>query len=218
MVESTPLRNPFWAYSRAKIACEDVLVRAYRDDGFPATIVRPSHTYDQTMVPLDGGWTVIERMRRGQEVVVHGDGTSLWTLTHHVDFARGFVGLLGSPRAVGDSFHITSDEVLTWDRIAQSLAAAAGVRARIVHVPSDAIAAVDAEWGAGLLGDKAHSVVFDNSKLRAVVPDYVATIPFEQGAREIVAWHDADPARRQVDPAVEQTMDRLVEAFRPRRS
>lgn len=108
--------------------------------------------------------------------------------------------------------------MLTWDRIAQSLAAAAGVRARIVHVPSDAIAAVDAEWGAGLLGDKAHSVVFDNSKLRAVVPDYVATIPFEQGAREIVAWHDADPARRQVDPAVEQTMDRLVEAFRPRRS
>lgn len=218
VLESTPLRNPFWAYSRAKIACEEVLVRAYRDDGFPATIVRPSHTYDQTMVPLDGGWTVVERMRRGQEVVVHGDGTSLWTLTHHVDFARGFVPLLGSPRAVGDSFHITSDEVLTWNQIVQALAAAAGVRARIVHVPSDAIAAVDAEWGAGLLGDKAHSMVFDNSKVRAVVPDYVATIPFEQGAREIVTWHDADPARRQVDPAVEQTMDRLVEAFRPRRS
>jgi nucleoside-diphosphate-sugar epimerase len=216
VVESTPLRNPFWQYSRDKIACEDVLVAAYRDEGFPMTIVRPSHTYDRTMVPFDGGWTVLGRMRQGKEIVVHGDGTSLWTITHHEDFARGFVPLLGHPRTVGEAFHITSDDTPTWDQIATSLAAALGVEARIVHVPSDAIAAADPEWGAGLLGDKAHSMVFDNAKLRRVVPDYVATSPFEQGARQIVAWHDEDPARQQVDAQLDAVMDRLVEAYRPR--
>ena len=216
ILESTPLRNPHWSYSRNKIACEDLLVSAYRDDGFPVTIVRPSHTYDRTLVPFDGGWTVLERMRAGKEIVVHGDGTSLWTLTHHEDFARGFVPLLGSPRTVGEAFHITSDDVLTWDRIAHTLAAAAGVEARIVHVPSDAIAAVDPEWGASLLGDKAHSSIFDNAKVRSVVPDYVATIPFEQGAREIVAWHGEDPARRVVDPGIDAVLDRLVEDYRVR--
>ncbi len=216
VLESTPLRNPFWQYSRDKIACEDVLVAAYRDEGFPMTIVRPSHTYDRTMVPFDGGWTVLARMRQGKEIVVHGDGTSLWTLTHHEDFARGFVPLLGHPRTLGEAFHITSDDTPTWDQIAASLAAAAGVEARIVHVPSDAIAAADPEWGAGLLGDKAHSMVFDNAKLRAVVPDYVATIPFERGAREIVGWHDEDPSRQGVDARLDAVMDRLVEAYRPR--
>jgi nucleoside-diphosphate-sugar epimerase len=215
VVESTPLRNPLWRYSRDKIACEDLLVAAYRNDGFPATIVRPSHTYDRTLIPLDGGWTVLNRMRQGKEIVVHGDGTSLWTLTHHVDFAAGFVPLLGHPRTIGDSFHITSDDVLTWNQIAETLAAAAGVRARIVHVPSDAIAAADAEWGAGLLGDKAHSLVFDNSKLRSVVPGYVARIPFEQGAREIVAWYDGDPARQRTDDRLDAIMDKLVETYRP---
>jgi nucleoside-diphosphate-sugar epimerase len=215
VVESTPLRNPIWQYSRDKIACEDLLVAAYRSDGFPATIVRPSHTYDRTSVPFDGGWTALGRMRQGKEVVVHGDGTSLWTLTHHADFARGFVPLLGHPRTVGDAFHITSDEALTWDQIAHALAAALGVEARIVHVPSDAIAAADPEWGAGLLGDKAHSLVFDNSKLRTVVPDFVATIPFEQGAREIVAWYDEDPARQQPDARLDALMDKLVETYRP---
>jgi nucleoside-diphosphate-sugar epimerase len=214
VVESAPLRNPFWQYSRDKIACEDLLVAAYRAEGFPATIVRPSHTYDKTTVPFDGGWTVLGRMRQGKEIVVHGDGTSLWTLTHHTDFARGFVPLLGHPRTIGDVFHITSDDVLTWNQIAETLAAAAGVEARIVHVPSDAVAAADPEWGAGLLGDKAHSMVFDNSKLRSVVPGYVATIPFEQGAREILAWHDEDPSRQQVDTRLDAVMDRLVEAHR----
>jgi nucleoside-diphosphate-sugar epimerase len=214
IVESTPLRNPHWQYSRDKIACEDLLTRAYRDEAFPATIVRPSHTYDRTLVPFDGGWTVINRMRQGKEIVVHGDGTSLWTLTHHRDFAKGFVPLLGHPRTVGDVFHITSDDVLTWDQIAETLAAAAGATARIVHVPSDAIAAADPVWGAGMLGDKSHSLVFDNSKLRSVVPDYVATIPFEQGAREIVAWHDEDPARQQVNEHLDAVMDQLVERYR----
>lgn len=214
VTESTPLRNPFWQYSRDKIACEDLLVRAYREQGFPATIVRPSHTYDRTLVPLDGGWTAVERMRQGKEVVVHGDGTSLWTLTHHEDFARGFVPLLGHPRTIGEAFQITSDDVLTWDQIARALGRAAGVEPRIVHVPSDVIAAADPEWGAGLLGDKAHSMVFDTTKLRGVVPDFVATIPFEQGAREIVAWHDADPDRRQVDGRMDALMDDLVARFR----
>jgi nucleoside-diphosphate-sugar epimerase len=214
VTESTPLRNPFWQYSRDKIACEDLLVEAYRQTGFPATIVRPSHTYDRASIPFDGKWTALARMRAGKEVVVHGDGTSLWTLTHSADFARGFVPLLGHPRTIGDAFHITSDDVLTWNQIAGALAAAAGVTARLVHVPSDAIAAADAAWGAGLLGDKAHSMVFDNSKLRSVVPGYRAEIPFEQGAREIVAWHDADPARQQADARLDAVMDKLVAAYR----
>ncbi|WP_024287456.1 SDR family oxidoreductase [Cellulomonas sp. KRMCY2] len=214
IVESMPLRNPHWQYSRNKIACEDLLVAAYRATGFPATVVRPSHTYDKTLIPLDGGWTVLDRMRRGKEVVVHGDGTSLWTLTHHADFAKGLVPLLGHPRAVGDTFHITSDDVLTWNQIAETLAAAAGTEARIVHVPSDAIAAVDPEWGAGLLGDKAHSLVFDTTKLRRIVPDFRATIPFEQGAREIVEWYDGDLSRRTVDARFDALVDQLVERFR----
>jgi nucleoside-diphosphate-sugar epimerase len=212
VTESTPLRNPFWQYSRDKIACEELLISAYRETGFPATIVRPSHTYDQTSVPFDGGWTAMARMRQGKPVIVHGDGTSLWTLTHQLDFAQGFVPLLGHPRTIGEAFHITSDDVLTWNQIARSLASAAGVEARLVHVPSEVIAAADPEWGAGLLGDKAHSMVFDNSKLRSVVPGYRATIPFEQGAREIVAWHDADPARQQVDARLDAVMDKLVES------
>lgn len=214
VVESSPLRNPFWQYSRDKIACEDLLVRQYRDEGFPATIVRPSHTYDRTLVPFDGGWTALARMRQGREVVIHGDGTSLWTLTHHEDFAKGFVPLLGHPRAVGDVFHITSDDVLTWNQIAEHLAAALGVQPKLVHVPSDAIAAADPEWGAGLLGDKTHSMVFDNSKLRALVPDYVATIPFHVGAREIVAWFDEDPSRQVVDERLDKVMDDLVARYR----
>jgi len=214
VTESTPLRNPFWQYSRDKIAAEDLLVEAYRQTGFPATIVRPSHTYDRTSIPFDGKWTALARMRAGKEVVVHGDGTSLWTLTHSADFARGFVPLLGHPRTIGDAFHITSDDVLTWNQIAEALAAAAGVTARLVHVPSDAIAAADAAWGAGLLGDKAHSMVFDNSKLRSVVPGYRAEIPFEQGAREIVGWHDEDPARQQADARLDAVMDKLVAAYR----
>ncbi len=212
--ESTPLRNPHWQYSRDKIACEDVLNAAYRERGFPVTVIRPSHTYDRTLVPFDGGWTVVERMRQGKEIVVHGDGSSLWTLTHHTDFARGFVPLLGHPRTLGEAFTITSDDVLTWDQIANALAAAAGTTARIVHVPSDQIAAVDPQWGASLLGDKTWSAVFDTSKLRSVVPDFVATVPFEQGAREIVAWHDEDPARRTVDARTDRLLDQLVERFR----
>ena len=213
VTESTPLRNPYWQYSRDKIACEDLLVAAYREQGFPATIIRPSHTYDQTLVPFDGGWTVLGRMLAGKPVIVHGDGTSLWTLTHHDDFARAFVPLLGHPRTLGEAIQITSDDVLTWNQIAESLAAALGVTARLVHVPSDAIAAADPGWGAGLLGDKAHSMVFDNAKLRSIVPGWRAVIPFEQGAREIAEWYLADPARQVADPALDAVMDKLAAAW-----
>jgi nucleoside-diphosphate-sugar epimerase len=214
IVESTPLRNPIWQYSRDKIACEDLLVAAYRTDGFPATIVRPSHTYDRTSIPLSGGWTDIDRMRRGRDVVVHGDGTSLWTLTHHTDFAKAFVGLLGHPQAIGDSFHITSDEVLTWNQIYETMAEAAGVTARLVHVASETIAKADPELGAALLGDKTHSVIFDNSKVKSLVPDYVATTPFAMGAREIIDWYDAHPEEQVVDEALNATFDKLVAAAR----
>jgi nucleoside-diphosphate-sugar epimerase len=210
VTESAPLRNPFWEYSRNKIACEDALVTAYRQEGFPATIVRPSHTYDKTSVPFDGGWTVVSRMLQGKSIVVHGDGTSLWTLTHHRDFAAGFVPLLGHPRTVGEAFHITSDDVLSWNQIAETLAAAAGVAADIVHVPSDMIAVVNPGWGASLLGDKAHSMIFDNSKLRSVVPGFRPVIPFEQGAREIVGWHMDEPSRQRVDPRIDAAMDDLI--------
>jgi nucleoside-diphosphate-sugar epimerase len=215
VTESTPLRNPFWQYSRDKIDCENLLVGAYREQGFPATIVRPSHTYDQTLVPFDGGWTVLGRMLAGKPVIVHGDGTSLWTLTHHDDFARAFVPLLGYPRTLGEAVHITSDDVLSWNQIAQTLAAAAGVTADIVHVPSDAIAAVAPQWGAGLLGDKAHLMIFDNAKLRSLVRDYRAVIPFERGAREIVGWYDEDPSRQPADPRIDAAMDKLTGMYRP---
>ena len=212
ITESTPLHNPYWQYSRDKAACEALLAEAYRREGFPMTVVRPSHTYDQTLLPFHGGYTTIARMRAGKKVVVHGDGTSLWTLTHHRDFAVGFVGLLGSPHAIGETFHITSDEWLSWNQINEILAHAAGIEPELVHVPSEVIAAFDPDWGASLLGDKAHSMIFDNSKIRRVVPEFNPTVPFWQGAKEIIAWYDADPARQVVDPAVDALHDRIISA------
>lgn len=211
IVESTPLRNPFWEYSRNKIACEDLLVSAYREHGFPMTIVRPSHTYDATLIPLDGGWTVLDRMRRGEPIVIHGDGTSLWTLTHARDFARAFVGLLGNPHALGAPVQITSDESLTWDAIAGLFARALGVDARIVHVASQTLAA-EVPYGDGLLGDKAHSVLFDNSRVKSLVPGWQAVIPFAEGVHEIVDWYLGDPSRQSVDTGLDAVYDRLVAA------
>jgi len=210
VTESTPLHNPFWRYSRDKIECEELLMRAYRDAAFPVTIVRPSHTYDRASLPLDGGWTQIDRMRRGLPVVVHGDGTSLWTLTHHVDFAKAFVGLLGNSRTLGEAYTITGDDVLTWNQIFTILGHAAGTEPTLVHVPSDMIFEADPDWGVSLIGDKSHSMIFDNSKVRSAVPDYVASIPFEQGAREMIAWRDEDPARRVVDEKLEATIEALI--------
>ena len=214
VTESTVLDNPFWEYSKNKIACEEQLVRAYREEKFPITIVRPSHTYDKTLLPFDGGYTVVDRMRKGKPVIVHGDGTSLWTLTHHKDFAQAFLGLLGNPHAIGESFHITGDEWLPWNQIYKVVGMAAGVPdPKLVHIPSELIAAYDPNWGAGLIGDKAHSMIFDNTKVKRLVPEYAARIPFAQGAREIMDWYDADPARQVVDEGLDALMDKIIENY-----
>ncbi len=212
--ESTPLDNPYWLYSRNKIACEELLLREYRDNKFPMTIVRPSHTYDKTLFPFNGGYTTIHRMRQGKPVVIHGDGTSLWTMTHHADFAKGFVGLLGNSRAIGDAFHITSDEWLNWNQIYEIFARAAGVaNPTYVHIPSDLINAYDPILGAGLLGDKANSMIFDNSKIKRLVPDFICTTPLSRGAEEVMVWYDADPARQVVDQAMDELYDRILAAY-----
>jgi len=218
ITESTPLANPHWDYSRNKIACEDRLLRAYREQGFPITIVRPSHTYGDTQIALAiNSWaksyTVIDRMRRGKKVIVPGDGSSLWVITHNTDFAKGLVGLLGNDQAIGHAFHITTDEVMCWDQFYRIAGAAAGVEPDLVHIPSDFIGGCLPEALAGLLGDKAVSVVFDNSKIKRFVPDYCATVPFGQGIRRTLAWFDADPARRQVDDEANARWDRLIEVY-----
>ncbi|MCS5717026.1 SDR family oxidoreductase [Herbiconiux sp. CPCC 205763] len=210
ITESTPLRNPFWQYSRDKIACENLLVEAYRERGFPVTIVRPSHTYDKWSLPMFGGWTAVDRMRRGEEVVVHGDGTSLWTLTHTDDFARGFVGLFANPLAYGDTFQITSDFVYTWNEIVGMVASAAGTTPTIRYATSQEIAAAAPEWSGQFLGDFSHSVVFDNTKIKALVPEFRAVVPFHEAAREIVDWHDATPSLQVIDPAYEALVARLA--------
>jgi nucleoside-diphosphate-sugar epimerase len=210
ITESTPLGNPFSPYAQKKIASELAFGAAWRDRAFPVTIVRPSHTYDPTLIPLDGGWTVIDRMRRGRKTVIHGDGTSFWTLTHQSDFARAFVGLLGNPQTVGDSVHITSDEALTWDAIAQSLARAAGVAADIVHVASARVVREIPRWEGALIGDKSYSLVFDNTKIRQLVPGWAAQIPFWRGARQIVEWYDAHPEQQVVDRQLDEALDRLA--------
>lgn len=210
--ESTPLKNPFWKYSQDKIACEELLFEAYREQDFPVTVVRPSHTYDRTKIALVGGWTDIHRMRAGMPVLVHGDGTSLWTLTHSRDFAKAFVGLLGRPQAVGESYTITSDEFLPWNQIYRLFARAGGVEEpELFHVSSETIAAHSKELGPNLLGDRSHSVVFDNSKIKALVPDYHATIPFADGAREIIDWHDQHPGLQVVAEDFMELSDRLYE-------
>ncbi len=213
VTESTILDNPFWEYSRNKIACEELLVDAYRKSKFPMTIIRPSHTYDERLLPFDHGWTVVDRMRKGKKVVVHGDGTSLWVLTHHKDFAKAFVPLLGNSHAIGDAFHITSDELLTWNQIYDLVAAAAGTTAQKVHIASETLAKHDPNWGPGLLGDKANSMIFDNSKVKRLVPDFLCTHPFAFGAREIISWYDADPARQVIRPEAGALQDKLVELY-----
>jgi len=213
VTEAAILDNPVWQYSRDKAACEERLLRAYREEKFPFTIVRPSHTYSAVYVPVHGNWTTIDRMLRGLPVIVHGDGTSLWTLTHSSDFAKGFVGLMGNSHAIGEVYHITSDEWLTWNQIHEILASAAGVQPELVHVPSDLIAVYDPIWGESLLGDKAHSFILDNSKIKRVVPDFVCTTPFSRGAEEIIAWHRADPARQQVDENFNAICERILRAY-----
>jgi len=218
ITESTPLANPYWDYSQRKIACEELLLRAYREEAFPVTIVRPSLTYGDTQIALPvNSWaksyTAVDRMRRGQKVIVPGDGTSLWVITHNSDFAKGLVGLLGREQAIGHAFHITSDEVLSWDQVYRVTAEAAGVEPRLVHMASDLLAACIPEMRGGLLGDKSVSVVFDNTKIKRFVPDYCATVPYTEGIRRTLAWFDADPARQVVDEPANARWDKLIEAY-----
>lgn len=211
VTESTPLRNPYWQYSRDKIACEDVLVAAHRERGLPVTIVRPSHTYDERLLPTLGGWTDIARMRAGRPVIVHGDGTSLWTITHSDDFAVAFTGLVANPAAIGEAFTITGTHAPTWNQIYGWLAEAAGVAdPDIVHVASDTIAAFAPDLGPGLIGDKAHSMLFDVSKVTELVPEFRTTITFDEGARRILAHYDADPDARRVDEDRDALFDRIA--------
>jgi nucleoside-diphosphate-sugar epimerase len=218
ITESTPLVNPFWDYSRNKIACEERLLRALREENFPATIVRPSWTYGEKhiTVPIHSGkhFTVVDRLRRGQPVIVPGDGTSLWTMTHNTDFAKGLVGLLGHQGAIGHAFHITSDEVLTWNQIYEAVAEAAGVpKPKLVHIASDFITACLPEFAGGLHGDKSYSAVFDNSKIKRFVPDFVATKRFRDGIARSVKWFDTDPARQEIDAEANAAWDRLIAAY-----
>ncbi len=216
ITESTPLYNPYWEYSRNKIACEDALMKAYREFDFPLTIVRPSHTYE-TVIPVTiGGWTeytVVDRMKKGQKVIIQGDGTSLWTVTHSRDFAKGFNGLLGNHRAIGHAFHITSDEWLTWNQIYQCVADATGVELNAVHIATNFIDKIAPGEKDGLWGDKAHCGIFDNSKIKSYVPDYCATIPFSEGIKETLAWFEADPKRMIVRDETNSMMDRILKAY-----
>jgi len=218
ITESTPLANPFWQYSRDKIACEERLLEAYREEGFPVTIVRPSLTYGDTQIPLavnswEKSWTAVDRMRRGRKVIVPGDGSSLWVITHNSDFAQGLVGLLGHRQAIGHAFHITSDEVMTWDQFYRITAQAAGVEAQIVHIASDFVGACLPDEVGGLTGDKAVSVVFDNSKIKRFVPGYLAKVPFAEGIQRTIEWFDAEPRRKQIDEEANAAWDKLIDAY-----
>ncbi len=219
ITEGTPLANPYWEYSRNKIACEDYLMKQYREQGFPITIVRPSHTYSDRSLPLGvhgakGSWQVARRMQQNKPIIIHGDGTSLWTLTHSEDFARGFIGLMGSIHAIGESVHITSDESVTWNQIHEVIADALGVKLNAVHVASSFLDACSSEdYRGSLLGDKANTVVFDNSKLKRLVPGFTATIRVDQGIKRVVEHVLAHPELQQEDAEFDGWCDRVIEAL-----
>lgn len=216
ITESTPLENPFWQYSRDKIECEKTLMIEFQSKQFPVTIVRPSLTYD-TVIPVPiGGWneyTVVDRIKTGRKIIVHGDGTSLWTITHAKDFAKGFIGLIGNVKAIGESFHITNDEILTWNQIYEALAEALNKQPNIVHIPSDYIGKYDEHLKCSLLGDKAHSVIFDNSKIKKFVPDFKATIPFKIGIKETINWFEAKPERKIIKQESNNLIDKIINDY-----
>ncbi len=217
--EGTPLANPYWEYSRNKIACEEFLMKMYRENGFPVTIIRPSHTYDERSVPLGvhgdkGSWQVVKRMLEGKPVIIHGDGTSLWTMTHNSDFAKGFIGLMGNIHAIGEAFQITSDESVTWNQIYKAIADTLGVEFKPYYVPSDFLHAVsNYDFEGSLIGDKANSVVFDNSKLKKAVPDFVATVRYDQGIRRTVEYVLAHEEFQIPDPEFDTWCDKVINAL-----
>jgi len=218
--EGTPLSNPYWQYSRDKIACEDFLMKVYRESGFPVTIVRPSHTYDERAIPLGvhgakGSWQVARRMLDGKPVIIHGDGTSLWTMTHCSDFAAAFAGLMGNARAIGEAVQITSDETVTWNQIYKSIAGALGVELKPYYAPSDFLhkCAPQYDFLGSLIGDKANSVVFDNSKLKRLVPGFTAKKRFDQGVRETVEYVLAHKELQVIDPEFDAWCGRVIAAL-----
>lgn len=216
ITESTPLINPYWDYSQLKILCERELFRAWEETGFPATVVRPSHTYGESWIISSFGskdYTVAARMLEGRKIPVHGDGQSLWVLTHAEDFAVGFAGLVGNPNSLGEAYHITSDELLTWDRIHQLLASALGVEADIIHLPLDFIEQEAPEFGPGLRGDKSYSVIFDNSKIKAAVPDFQPRISYARGIRRSVEYLEAHPEKKIIDTEKDALMDRMISTY-----
>ncbi len=218
ITESTPLHNPYWEYSRNKTACEELLMKAYREDGFPVTIIRPSHTYCERSVPIAihgkfGSYQTLVRMRQGKPVVIPGDGTTLWTCTHSRDFAVGFVGLMGNVHAIGESYHITSDESLTWNQIYLSIGRALGVEVNAVHIASETLAALSPDWVGALLGDKSNTVLFDNSKIKRAVPQFNCTTRYDQGVREAIAYIDSHPECQKPDPEFDAWCDAVIDAY-----
>ncbi|MDP3149383.1 MAG: SDR family oxidoreductase [Ignavibacteria bacterium] len=209
ITEDTPLHNPFWSYSQMKIDGEKFLMKMFREEGFPVTICRPSHTYDKTRFPLYGSYTAFNRMKQKKNVIIHGNGETLWTLTNAKDFAKGFVGLLGNTKTIGEAYHITSDETLTWNEIAKIIAEAAGLELKISHLPVDYIAKYDNEWGCNLLGDKAYSTVFDNSKIRKIVPEFKASIAYREGVREVIDWY-SHKENQVVNTELDALMDKMI--------
>jgi len=216
ITESTPLVNPFWDYSRNKIACEDALMKLYRDHGFPITIVRPSLTYN-TVIPLPiGAWkeyTLIDRIKKGRKIIIHGDGSSLWTITHAEDFAIGFTGLFNHQQAIGQSFHITSDEILTWNQIYEAVEMAVGKKADKVYIPSDYLGNFDANLRGSLLGDKSVSTIFDNSKIKKFVPEFNSTIRFKDGIAKTIKWFEEDEKRMIISERSNEFIDRILASY-----
>lgn len=222
ITEGTTLANPYWEYSRNKIKCEEFLMRMYREEGFPVTIIRPSHTYDERSIPLgvhgkNGSWQVAKRMLEGKPVIIHGDGTSLWTMTHNSDFAKAFVGLMANPHAIGEAFQITCDETLTWNQVYKAIANVLGVELKPCYVSSSFLASVGDACGydftGSLIGDKANSVVFDNTKLKRAVPDYVPSVRFDEGIRRTIENVLKKPELQREDPDFDAFCDKVIQAM-----
>ena len=212
LTEETPLHNPFWSYSRGKIDCEKFLMKVFRENDFPVTVCRPSHTYDKTKIALYGGYTTLNRMMLDKQIIIHEDGNTLWTLTNSRDFAKGFIGLLGNSKTIGEAYHITSDEILTWNQIAETIAQKAGYDLNITYLSAEFISKYDAEWGYNLFGDKGYDAVFDNTKIKKIVPDFKAAIPYSEGVQEIIEWY-SHKKNQIVNRELDSTMDKMIEEY-----
>jgi nucleoside-diphosphate-sugar epimerase len=217
--ESTPLCNPYWQYSRSKISCEELLMAEYRKNSFPVTIVRPSHTYNENSIPVaihgdNGSWQVIDRIMKGKPVIIPGDGTSLWTLTHNSDFAKAFVGIMGNSAALGEAVNITSDEAITWDKIYDYIGEALDVEVKKVHVATDFLVKCKPDLEGALIGDKSNCALFDNRKIKRMVPDFKAMVRFDQGVRLCVEHILSHPELQVPDEEFDRFCDNVIEVQR----